>query len=341
MFRAAFPNASDAEERAELQWVKDNHDLSGNNGSTRDSHITRLAGTWVDTVLAADLGEQYALGQLIKIVADAQPDPNANYKRSAKSATAAGNQSSTPANGVSQQTSAASILANAGSGASLSNTPLHQSSPMSTRAVTNALPTPSPTGSHPNPPKRRKESSPAFVKAPSPVRTPLRRTAHRSPAPKAISQLVNSATPARTPKKWLEQPTPASDKAVVVDEEGDRVEAMATNELHEQDVREQKKLIEDLKLQRAAAQKETAEQAEADDNEETANTTEEGSSNVASSLKRRLRDENEPEFKFKFKEPEVAQREIASNSRVRFQMKPQTRSLAWGVAAFAVGMGAV
>lgn len=135
MFRAAFPNASDAEERAELQWVKDNHDLSGNNGSTRDSHITRLAGTWVDTVLAADLGEQYALGQLIKIVADAQPDPNANYKRSAKSATAAGNQSSTPMNGVSQQTSAASILANAGSGASLSNTPLHQSSPMSTLSL--------------------------------------------------------------------------------------------------------------------------------------------------------------------------------------------------------------
>ncbi|KAJ3484474.1 hypothetical protein NLJ89_g11976 [Agrocybe chaxingu] len=43
MFRAAFPNASDYEEKVEIQWVKEHHDLSGNNGSTKDTHITRLA----------------------------------------------------------------------------------------------------------------------------------------------------------------------------------------------------------------------------------------------------------------------------------------------------------
>jgi hypothetical protein len=128
---------------------------------------------------------------------------------------------------------------------------------------------------------------------------------------------------------------------VAVDEEGDKVEAVAINELHEQDVREQKKLIEDLKTQRAATQKEQAERPEAEDNEETEKTAEEVSSNMASSSKKRLRDENEPEYKFDFKEPEVGQREIASNRRVRFQMEPRTRSLVWGVAAFAMGMGAV
>lgn len=340
MFRAAFPDASDAEERAELQWVKDNYDLSGNNGSSRDTHITRLAGTWVDTRLATDLGQQYALGELIKIVAGAQPDPNGNYKRSAKSAAAAaGNQASPAANGVSQQTSTVSILANTGSATSLSNGPTQRNSP---RAAANALPTPSPTRSQPNPPKRRREGSPALVEASSPVRTPLRRTVRRSPAPKAVSQLVNTVTPARTPKKRVEHPTPPSDKIVVVNEEGDKVEAVATNELHEQDLREQKKLIEDLKAQRAAAQKEQAEKADAENNEETEKTTEESASTmVASSSKKRLRDENEPEYKFEFKEPEASQREIASNRRVRFKMEPRTRSLVWGVAAFAMGMGAV
>jgi hypothetical protein len=51
-FRAAFPNASDSEEKLEVAWTTDTYDLSGNNGSTRDFHITRLqrrlAGVWDD-----------------------------------------------------------------------------------------------------------------------------------------------------------------------------------------------------------------------------------------------------------------------------------------------------
>jgi len=52
--------------------------------------------------------------------------------------------------------------------------------------------------------------------------------------------------------------------------------------------------------------------------------------------------EDEEELRFDFKEPEVGERTIATNRRVsRFQMEPRTKSFAWGVAAFAVGMGAV
>jgi len=34
MFRAAFPNAPEHDEKAEVQWVKGTYDLSGNNGSS-------------------------------------------------------------------------------------------------------------------------------------------------------------------------------------------------------------------------------------------------------------------------------------------------------------------
>ena len=82
MFRAAFPNASEAEEKLEIQWVRNNYDLSGNNGSTRDPHIIRLAGTWVDPQLAIELGKIYALGPFINMVVEAVPDPNGHYRRS-------------------------------------------------------------------------------------------------------------------------------------------------------------------------------------------------------------------------------------------------------------------
>lgn len=346
MFRAAFPLATEAEERTELQWVKDNHDLSGNNGSNRESHITRLAGTWVDPSLAVKLGDQYALGSLIKIVVDAQPDPNVSYKRSAKSAAASsavtdGHQTtptapSTHANGLSQQISNTSILANAGS-MSLPKAPTSRASPVSNRATVGSLPTPSPTAPQPNPPKRRKESSPVSHSTDSSsAKTPLRRSNRtKSPVPKSVAQ----STPARSPKKRVDQLTPASDK-VVVDEEGEKVEEMTTKELHDQDIREQKKLIEDLKAQRAVMEKEKAERAEREGDDEMA-AEEEDPSTLPSTSKKRAREEGEPEFKFEFKEPEVGEREIATNGRVRFQLEPRTRSFAWGVAAFAMGMGAM
>jgi hypothetical protein len=140
-------------------------------------------------------------------------------------------------------------------------------------------------------------------------------------------------------RKRIEQVTPVSDKAGT-DEEDDRVEELAAKELHDQDVHEQKKLIQDLKAQRAAVEKESEEAEEAEEDGE----TEEGGAEPSGSdgtSKKRARQEGEPEYKFEFREPEVGEREIATNRRVRFQLEPRTRSFAWGVAAFAVGMGAV
>jgi hypothetical protein len=127
-----------------------------------------------------------------------------------------------------------------------------------------------------------------------------------------------------------------------VEEEGDKVEELAAKELHDQDVREQKNLIQGLKAKKTAEEKEREEQTKqvGNENEETGEAVADGEP-LASKSKKRPREEDEPEYKFEFKESEVGEREIATNSRVRFQMEPRTRSFAWGVAAFAVGMGAV
>lgn len=86
-----------------------------------------------------------------------------------------------------------------------------------------------------------------------------------------------------------------------------------------QDIAEQKELIERLKAERDAPMMET------------------------DSLKRVRDDENErTELRFQFKEPEVQERQIATNKRVgRFHLEPRQKSFAWGVAAFAIGMSAV
>jgi len=345
MYRAAFPLASELEERAELQWVKDNYDLSGNNGSSKETHITRLAGTWVNPALAVELADQYSLGPLIKIVVDAHPDPNATYKKSARAAAASsvavttdGGKGSITTNftALSHQVSKASIAANAAPRSTAITV-------TSSRSTTKSLPQSSPMVAQPNPPKRRKEASPApptSDSSSSPLKAPGRRSNRaKSPAAKPVSNLTSADTPARSPKKQAEQTTPSSDKTVV-DEESDRVEQLAAEELHDQDILEQKKLIEDLKAQRAAAAAEqeakTARQAQEEaDNEEAEETAAEAAS------KKRERDEDEAEYQFVFKEPEVGERAIATNRRVGLQMEPRTKSFAWGVAAFAVGMGAI
>lgn len=117
--------------------------------------------------------------------------------------------------------------------------------------------------------------------------------------------------------------TPGKSELSAVDEEGQLVEdGVAGTELMEEDIKSQKALLEDLARQRAGEPgMDTSEQA--------------------SALKKREREEGEP-LKFEFKEPETQERAIATNSRVnRFNLEPRTKSFAWGVAAFAVGMGAV
>ena len=108
-----------------------------------------------------------------------------------------------------------------------------------------------------------------------------------------------------------------SDETAV--EEVDGAEEFAAQELHAQDIAEQKAMIADLRAKRDAVTK----VGEGD----------------ALKLKRAREEEA---LKFDFKEPEVGERAIATNRRVGvFRMEPRTKAMAWGIAAFAFGLGAV
>ncbi|KAJ6619708.1 hypothetical protein B0H10DRAFT_2163793 [Mycena sp. CBHHK59/15] len=279
MFRAAFPNAPDDAEKREVQWVKDTYDLTGNNGSSKDTSITRLAGTW-------ELGKEYSLGNLIQAVVQAQPDPTANYRRSGNKY----GQKDAPA-------------------------PTPSLSSVSVHVASRTLPTPSPTNASPNPAKRRKESSPA--PAPAAPATPLpprRSTRTRSPTPK-IAPMASLTSAAKTAV------TPGGSDETAVDEEGDVVEESVGTELREQDLAEQRDMIEGLKAQRdkALAVKYGGKAADA-----------------PSKLKR-VREDEKKKLEFEFKAPEVGERVIATNRRI----SPSQKSFVWGVMAFAFGMTAV
>jgi len=113
----------------------------------------------------------------------------------------------------------------------------------------------------------------------------------------------------------VEVTTPGGSDETVV-EEAETVEIARPDMF--QDIAEQKELIERLKAERGATLMET------------------------DSLKRSREDEDErTELKFQFKEPEVQERQMATNKRIgRFHLEPKQKSFAWGVAAFAIGMSA-
>ena len=335
MFRAAFPNATDMEEKLEIQWVKDTYDLSGNNGSVKDPQITRLAGTWVSPQVALELGTAYALGGLIDVVVEASPDPNGNYRRSGKAAAAVGSTNTPKAATTPITTTTASTQ---------TNTPATIVVVSKPPPAAKSLPTPSPTAAVP-PAKRRKESSPVLTPqsskppsraspAPSKTAPPRRSTRTKSPAPRSTAAIAPLTSVNRTPKAPRSPAkkeaiastslTPGGSDLTAVDEEGELVkDDVAGAELREQDIEEQKKLIEDLKRKR--------------NQEEGQMDTEEPSSS-----KKRDREEGDKPLEFQFKEPETEERAIATNNRVgRFHLEPRAKSFAWGVAAFAVGMGAV
>ncbi|KAL0569916.1 hypothetical protein V5O48_012047 [Marasmius crinis-equi] len=328
MFRAAFPNASDQDEKDEVQYVKDSFDLTGNNGSSKDTGITRLAGTWVSPDVALQLGKAYMLGDIIVNVVQAQPDPNTSYRRSGKG----------------QMTPKASIT-----NVVAPSKEVVETGPTTTKSAA-ASPEQKPT-------KRRREASP--VPEPSPVKikasasmdekpAPRRSTRTKSPPPKAapstsMMAVVNktTASPTKTPSKRAtrrpvkqEEPVPVtpggSDETAYEDREDETqaVEDVAGSELREQDIAEQKDLIADLKRKRDAALKD--EDAEMDGTD-------------ALKSKRAREEEGEQKHRFNFKEPEVGERAIATNRRVlgRLLEEPRRRSLAWGVAAFVFGAGAV
>jgi hypothetical protein len=303
MFRAAFPSASEQEEKRETAWVKDNYDLTGNNGSSKEHSIIRLAGTWVSPDVAVELGAAYSLGDIIPAVAKATPDPNANYRRSGKAITP----KATP------------------------SAPTSTSSPAATTAA------PSPAAALPNPPKRRKEQSPAPIPvsprspSPTPARSPAVRRSARTksptpkPAPASFSPIKSPKVP-KTPKSVRRSGalTPGQSDETAVEEDAE-VEAadLAGQDLRHQDIAEQKEMIENLKAQRDALMQDGGEE----DN---------------TIKQKRARETEEPQLQFDFKEPEVEERAIATNRRVsRFRLEPRQKSVAWGLAAFAVGLSAV
>ncbi|KAL4072562.1 hypothetical protein V8B97DRAFT_1870298 [Scleroderma yunnanense] len=302
MFRAAFPTASEADERKETQWAKETWDLAGNNGSAREPHIVRLAGTWVGANIASHFAEDYHLEDIVAQIIKATPDPNTSYRRSTKGGTtpkAAGASESSPG------------------------------------ASTNLLVPPAPSMSMPTP-KRRRESSPApspTVQAVPPQSHPreLRRSVRRSPAPPPPTLPMTVKSP-KSPKsvriartvRVAEVTTPGGSDETVVGDEAETIEIAKPS--MSQDMADQKELIEKLKAERDAVMIIPDETAKV--------------------LLKRAREEEEEEGKselrFNFKEPETEERKIATNKRVsRFHLEPRQKSFAWGVAAFAIGMGAV
>ncbi|KAG1771002.1 hypothetical protein EDD22DRAFT_864940 [Suillus occidentalis] len=298
MFRAAFPTASEADERRETVWVKDTYDLAGNNGSAKEPAIVRLAGTWVssEVALLPEFAQTYGLGGVIPHVAKATPDPSAAYHQSP----AASSTLPTPAPSITLPT------------------------PKRRRELS-PVPVIDPAPSTLPPPRRSaRTKSPAPVPVSLPVRSPVkpkspapRSPARRSPAP--ISPQPKSPKPKSSARavRIIEVTTPGGSDETVVEEEVETIEIAHPN--MSQDIAEQKELIERLKAERDTPVMET------------------------DTLKRARDDEDEStEFRFQFKEPEVQERQIATNKRVgRFHLEPRQKSFAWGVAAFAIGMSAV
>ena len=306
MFRAAFPTASDESERLESNWVKANYDNSGGNRAGK----ARFAGTWVTTDVAINIADEYSLGKIISPLTDAKPDPNTEYRKSSR---------------AQQQ---------------------QQQTPDKDSPAPKQLPTPSPSMPAPNPPKRRREASPASTKAPSiasssPAKSPLSPILRRSqrttspaplPTPKPTSQ-KGAGTPkspkvSRSPFKnrRLEAVTPAGSDETAVDDEVPDVPEPDVNE----DIREQKEMIEAFKAQREA-------------NLRAQSAGDEDAAMVEGPEKKREREDENASLEFKFKEPETQERKIATNRRIAQlpEMTPERKSFAWGVIAFTAAVSAV
>ncbi|KAH9002882.1 hypothetical protein EDB86DRAFT_2893616 [Lactarius hatsudake] len=163
------------------------------------------------------------------------------------------------------------------------------------------LPTPSPSMPAPNPPKRRREASPA----------PSKTAFHCLQF--ALPNTPKSPKVSRSPLKTrrLEVVTPAGSDETAVDDEVADVPEPDINE----DIREQKEMIEAFKAQREA-------QLRAGD---------EDTAMVDGPEKKRER------------EDENASLELPPNRRIARlpEMTPERKSFAWGVAVFAAAVGAM
>ncbi|KAM6504495.1 hypothetical protein JOM56_001438 [Amanita muscaria] len=327
MFRAAFPNANEHDEKTEISWIKEHYDLSGNNGSMGNQLVARLAGVWVSPEVALELGTEYSLGALINVIVDARPDPRANYRRSGKSG--------------------------AGVSAGAADSPQQNGD----QNAYSQSPAASPPAA-----KRRKDSSPAPLPALSQTtqnQVPRRSARTKSPAPRSAVQQFSAVVVPRTPKAFKTAAvvaarreemvvTPGGSEETIVEEHEEVksdaqkvIDHVAGEELRQQDLREQKELIERLKAQKAEeeARKAAAAEAERDEQEEEEEEEEEEEQQEEKTNGKRAREEQEAPLQFQFREPELEERQIATNSRV--EKWRATKRVAWGVAAFAAGLGAV
>ena len=297
MFRATYPQASEDAEKAEINWIKNNYELSGANKTGR----ARFAGTWAGIDVALNVADTYSISHLLPSLINAVPDPAQIYSKSrGKTVT----QPLTP-----QPTPPSPPKPTGPNKRRKEGTP---------QPATRASPAPVPTPA----------SVPIEITSPAPAPTPRRSTRLKSPAPAPIPLPLS---PRRTPKLQRPRvepeelqvpPTPPTPEVTHAEEEE---AVVATEPSMADDIQEQRELIAGLKAQRAAAIARGDEQTE-----------------TAPSLKRTI-EEVEPPLLFNPKEPEVEPRAVATNSRIRFlrNPSPQTKSVFWGVAAFAAGVGAV
>jgi len=85
MFRAAFPDASEDDEKNDTAWIKQSYDIAGANGGYRGNtkQILRLAGIWLPVEAALAVAESYAIHTMVKPLTEAEPDPSQHLKKSA------------------------------------------------------------------------------------------------------------------------------------------------------------------------------------------------------------------------------------------------------------------
>ncbi|KAI0635961.1 hypothetical protein C8Q77DRAFT_1170434 [Trametes polyzona] len=317
MFRAAFPTASDEAEKGETNWVKLSFDTSGANKSGK----ARFAGTWVTPDVALYLADSYDLGGIIPALAAAVPDPNTTFRRSRN---------------AQQPTPTASPAAEPGPAPAKRRREASPASPAPASAATE--PVKQPAVVPPSPPPSRVASSPA-----------PRRSARLVASPPAQPVQVAPKTP-RTRKAAREAiPTPAGSDETAVDEDVEAAKVAEPN--MQEDIREQQELIAKLKADREAAKAQQQQQQQDQEEAEAAPTPSQYEAEKALTEDepagtKRPREEEPNELRFNFKEPaepDVGERAIATNSRVRLlsQLPPERKSLAWGALAFAAGLGAI
>lgn len=181
------------------------------------------------------------------------------------------------------------------------------------------------------PNKRRKQASPPPQPSPAQaVISPRRSTRLKSPVPAAVPLPLS---PRRTPKRIREEEAVVRETQNLLAE----VEAMYQQDQAQPEVESDPLMAQEIEEQIELVQKLKEERARQDQDDQMAD-------NEPASNKRTI-DEVEPPLLLNIKEPEVelGVRKLATNNRVRVYqgMAPERKSLAWGVAAFAAGIGAM